>query len=94
MKPSITGAKMNQDDILSMFRQNAREYQSELPVLNPMIFELARILADSKGRFSKEDFEAFIRMGSVLYKIGDSQFQARRDVSEIMKTSLEPKKDE
>jgi hypothetical protein len=85
---------MNQDDIIGMFRENAREYHSELPALNPMIIELARILADSKGRFSKEDFEAFIRMGSVLYKIGDSQFQARRDVSDIMKTSLAPKEDE
>lgn len=85
---------MNQDDILSMFRQNAQEYQSDPPALNLLILELASILADSKGRFSKEDFEAFIRMGSVLYKIGDSQFQARKDVSDIMKSSLEPKEDE
>lgn len=78
---------MTQDEILDMFRQQAESMPQGLPSANAVILELAQLLAESRGRLSKENFETLVRIGGVLYKEGRNQFDARSDVAEIMKTS-------
>jgi len=78
---------MTQNEILSMFRQHAAKTTNELPPFNEVILELATLLADSCGKLSKENFDALIRIGGALYKEGNSRFQGRTDVNDIMKHS-------
>jgi hypothetical protein len=80
---------MTQDEILGMFREQADKMQAETPSPNDVIFDLAQLLADSRGRLSKENFETLIRIGGVLYKEGRSRFQGKTDVDAIMKHSAE-----
>lgn len=79
---------MKREEILSMFRQQASEISNESDVLNSTILELAQLLADSRGKLSKENFETLLSIGATLYKIGDSRFHAKSDVDAIMKQSL------
>lgn len=78
---------MTQDEILGMFREQSGNMQAELPTLNAVILELARLLADSRGTLSKENFDMLVRIGGALYKEGYSQFHAKSDVDAIMKQS-------
>jgi hypothetical protein len=77
-----------------MFREHAGKMQTELPTLNAVILELAQLLADSRGRLSKENFEMLVRIGGALYKEGHSQFHGKSDVDAIMKRSAENKQRE
>jgi hypothetical protein len=78
---------MTQEEILDMFRQQAVSMSHAFPRSNSVILELAQLLADSRGRLSKENFETLVRIGGVLYKEGIDQFDARSDIAAIMKTS-------
>lgn len=80
---------MDQEEILNAFRRDAEAMENEAPALSKVILDLARLLADSRGRLSKEHFEALMDMGAVLYKQADAQFQGRSDVNAIMKQSAE-----
>lgn len=80
---------MTQDEILDMFRQQSEKMPNELPTRNAAILELAQLLAVSRGRLSKENFETLVRIGGMLYEAGRSQFDARSDVADIMKKSAE-----
>lgn len=78
---------MTQEQILGMFRAQASHMPNELPTLNAAILELAQLLGDSRGRLSKENFEALVRIGAALYKEGNSRFHAKSEVDAIMKQS-------
>ncbi|HEY0846454.1 MAG TPA: hypothetical protein VGE12_13880 [Noviherbaspirillum sp.] len=80
---------MTQEQVIEMFRQHAGKIALEAQgtMLGNVIQDLARLLADSRGRLPKEAFEALIRIGGVLYREGSSQFHARSDVDDIMKSS-------
>lgn len=62
------------------------------PKPNSVVLELAQLLADSRGRLSKENFETLVRIGGVLYKEGLDQFVARSDIADIMKKSASDRK--
>lgn len=83
---------MTQDEILIMFRQHASSHSVQTPMLNTVILDLAQLLADSRGKLSKEHFETLVRIGGALYKEGHSHFQARADVGAIMKESSDTQK--
>jgi hypothetical protein len=83
------GGIMTQDEILGMFREQADKVQTELPTLNTVILELAHLLADSRGKLSKENFETLVRLGGALCKEGQSRFHAKSDVAAIMKHSAD-----
>lgn len=85
---------MTQDEILGMFRSEADRIPLELPIANEIILELAQLLAESRGRLSKETFETLVHIGGVLYKKGRNQFDARADVAAIMKQSAENRRQE
>jgi hypothetical protein len=57
------------------------------PPKSQLILGLAQLLADSRGRLSKENFETLVQLGAALYKEGNSQYQARSDVDSIMNRS-------
>ena len=78
---------MTQDDVLDLFRQQAAEMPKDLPTQGDLVRELSRLLADSPGKLSKEDFESLVHIGAVLYKVGLDQFNARQNVSDIMQRS-------
>ncbi|HEV2612946.1 MAG TPA: hypothetical protein VGU61_21990 [Noviherbaspirillum sp.] len=80
---------MTQEEVLATFRQLASDVETELPGRNEVILELAQLLADSRGRLSKENFEALVRIGSALYKDGHTQFKGKSDVDTIMRRSSE-----
>jgi hypothetical protein len=70
-----------------MFRQKAKDLPSEASALNAAILELAQLLADSRGRLSKENFDVLVRIGGTLYKNGHDQFDGKSDVDAIMRHS-------
>jgi hypothetical protein len=80
---------MKQEEILRMFRQQGEKMPNDSLMLNDLILELAKLLADSRGKLSKENFEALVGVGGALYRMGNRQFQAKSDVSVIMKQSVE-----
>lgn len=79
---------MTQEQILGLIREQASHMQHEPPNLNIAILDLAQLLADSRGRLSKENFEALVRIGAVLYKEGNSRFHAKSEVDLLMKQSV------
>lgn len=81
---------MTQDEILEMFRLEAARMPLEPVPSGETILALAQLLAESRGRLSKENFESLVRIGGVLYKAGLEQFNARQDVAGIMRTSPDP----
>ncbi|MGV3742324.1 MAG: hypothetical protein ACO1NO_08440 [Burkholderiaceae bacterium] len=80
---------MTQDEILDLFRQQAADMQAGQPAQSDLILNLAQLLADSRGKLSKENFDALVHIGASLYKSGQDQFDARRNVSDIMRRSAE-----
>lgn len=78
---------MTQDQILNLFRQHADKMLAEPPLLNVVILDLAQLLADSRGRLSKENFDTLVHIGGTLYKEGQNQFYGKSDVDAIMKKS-------
>lgn len=79
---------MTQDEILDMFRTRAHELESDSSAQSSAILDLAQLLADSRGRLPKENFETLVRIGAVLYKQGHDKFLGKQDVDVIMKKSL------
>lgn len=82
---------MTRDQILDLFREQADKTQAESSLLNVVILELAQLLADSRGRLSKDNFDTLVRIGGALFKEGQSQFHGKSDVDAIMKKSTADK---
>ena len=80
---------MTHDEILKLFREEAALLGAEPENQNDLILRLAQLLADSKGRLPKENFDELVHIGAVLYQKGLGQYNARADVAEIMRSSLE-----
>ncbi|WP_194727400.1 hypothetical protein [Noviherbaspirillum malthae] len=78
---------MTQDEILSMFRTQAQHLEADSSALTTAILNLAQLLADSRGRLSKENFETLVLIGGALYKHGHNQFLGKQDVDDIMRIS-------
>jgi hypothetical protein len=80
---------MTPERVIEMFRQHAETIALEAPgpMLANVIQELAALLADSRGRLSKETFETLVQIGGVLYREGNSQYRAKSDVDAIMRKS-------
>lgn len=79
---------MTQDDILSLFRQQAADMNQDAPTQTDLIMQLSQLLADSRGRLSKENFDTLVHIGAALYKVGQDHFNARQNVSDIMQRSV------
>lgn len=80
---------MTSQQVIEMFRQHAGTItlDAQGPILSNVIQELAQLLADSRGRLSKETFETLVGIGGVLYREGNIQFHAKSDVDAIMKNA-------
>lgn len=85
---------MTQDEILDMFKRQADEMPAESPSINITILELAQLLADLRGRLSKESFDTLVHIGATLYKEGRNQSDARSDVAVIMKKSADMRRND
>ena len=80
---------MTADEILKLFREEATLLERTPENQNDLILRLAQLLSDSKGRLPKENFEELVHIGAVLYQKGLGQYNARADVAEIMRNSLQ-----
>lgn len=80
---------MKQEEILQMFRDGAGNLGPIKDSQRDIILTLADLLANSRGRLSKEDFEALVGIGSVLYQEGLAQYNARREMDSIMTKSAD-----
>lgn len=79
---------MNQQDVLNMFRQEAESIDQVEESQGDIINKLAQLLAESRGRLSKENFEDLVHIGAVMYKEGLGKHRARAEVAATMKDSL------
>lgn len=79
---------MNQQDVLELFRKEARSLGAVQESQNEIINRLAQLLADSKGRLSKENFDALVHIGAVMYQEGLGKYRAKSEVAATMKESL------
>lgn len=78
---------MTQDDVLGLFRQQAATLGEVQSTQTDIIMRLAQLLADSRGRLSKENFEELVHIGAVMYQESAAQFRARTEVAAIMNKS-------
>ena len=78
---------MTKEEILKLFREEAETLGNIPDTQTDIIMRLAQLLAESRGKLSKENFEELIHIGAVLYQKGEGQFQARKDIASIMKQS-------
>ncbi|SNT35552.1 hypothetical protein SAMN06265795_12825 [Noviherbaspirillum humi] len=81
---------MTQEEILALFREHADTLplEAQAPMLRDVILDLAQLLADSRGRLSKENFDTLTAIGGVLYRQAKSDFDAISDLDSMMKQSL------
>jgi hypothetical protein len=84
--------EMTQDDVLELFREQATILGQVQASQSDIILRLAQLLADSKGRLSKENFEELVQIGAVMYQEGLGQFRARAEVATTMKKSAQGRK--
>ena len=78
---------MTQDDVIELFRQQAAILGEVKSSQHDIIMSLAKLLAESRGRLSKENFEALVRIGAVMYQEGLAQYRARSEVAATMEAS-------
>jgi hypothetical protein len=78
---------MTEDDVVQLFRKSAETLVNDYPACDT-IMQLAKLLSESKGRMSKDHFEALVHIGAILYKQGLSEFRARSEVAATMKDSV------
>jgi hypothetical protein len=78
---------MTQDDVLELFRERAAALGEVQSTQTDIIMRLATLLADSRGRLSKESFEELVHIGAVLYQEGSERYRARAEVAETMRES-------
>jgi hypothetical protein len=79
--------EMTQDDVLGLFRQHAATLGEVQSTQTEIIMRLAQLLADCKGRLSKDNFEELVHIGGVMYQESVAQFRARSEVAAIMEKS-------
>lgn len=56
--------------------------------LNNIIVELSELMAESRGKLSKENFDSLVHIGGVLYREGNSRYEAHTGMDAIMKHTL------
>lgn len=80
---------MTLEEIYALFRQHAAGMEQDPSTKGELISKLAQLLADSRGKLSKENFDMLVHIGGALYKEGQDQYDARKNVSEIMQNSID-----
>lgn len=83
---------MTQEDVVELFREKAATLGQVQATQSDIILRLAQLLADSRGRLSKENFEELVHIGAVMYQEGLGQFRARSEVTATMKKSAQGRK--
>lgn len=84
---------MKQHEVLQLFRTQAESLGNVKESQSEIINRLAQLLADSRGRLSKEHFEELVHIGAVMYKEGLGKHRARMEVAATMKESVEKQSD-
>jgi hypothetical protein len=78
---------MTTDDVIQLFRQQAATLGNVKESQRDIIMELAQLLAESRGRLSKENFESLVHIGAVMYQEGLRDYRARSEIATTMETS-------
>lgn len=78
---------MDQGEVLQLMRERASG-MDEHPSYQEMVNRLAELLAESRGKFSKDSFDHLVDLGAALYKAGLSQYRARGEVTALMEKSV------
>lgn len=83
---------MEQHDVLQLFREKAAALGEVKPMQTDIILRLATLLADSRGRLSKENFDELVQIGATMYQEGLGRYRASSELSETMKQSNRDRK--
>lgn len=78
---------MTKDDVIELFRQQAAALGAVKASQHDIIMQLAQLLADSRGRLSKENFEMLVHIGAVMYQEGLRDHRARTELAATMEAS-------
>lgn len=78
---------MTKEDILDLFRQRAAMLGEVKDSQHDIIMDLAQLLAESRGKLSKENFEMLVHIGAVMYQEGLRDYRARVEVANTMEAS-------
>ena len=78
---------MTPDDVVQLFRETAETLHPNQASQNDAILQLAGLLAGSEDWLPRENFDALIGIGAVMFKDGLSQFRARAEVADMMTRS-------
>ena len=80
---------MTQDEVIELFRAEAATLGTLPHTQRDIIHQLATLLAESKGRLSKDNFETLVHIGAVMYQEGLGKYRAGVEVAATMKKSVE-----
>lgn len=80
---------MTQNEVIEMFRAKAATLGTLPATQRDIIQDLAKLLAESKGRLSKENFEMLVHIGAVMYQEALGKYRAGVEVTATMKKSAD-----
>jgi hypothetical protein len=81
---------MNQGDVIALFKQEAATLGRIEASQSDIILKLAQLIADVNRKLSPSDRERLLYIGAVMYQEASSQFEARKEMDSLMKTSVDP----
>lgn len=80
---------MTQNEVIDMFRTKAATLDTLPATQRDIILRLADLLAESKGRLSKENFETLVHIGAVMFKEANGKYKAGVEMAATMKKSAD-----
>lgn len=83
---------MTREDALQLFMAEANRLEKAYARQDDIIMQLAQLVADGESVLQKEELEVLVKIGATLYKANRSKKQARKDIADTMRKSLESDK--
>ncbi|HTH45426.1 MAG TPA: hypothetical protein VL528_10120 [Oxalicibacterium sp.] len=80
---------MNQSDVVKLFKQQASTLGRIEASQSDIILKLAQLIADVNQKLSSADLDRLLYIGAVMYQEAANQFEARKDMDSLMKTSID-----
>lgn len=83
---------MTREDALQLFMEEANKLEKAYARQDDIIMQLAQLVADGESVLQKEDLDVLVKIGATLYKANRSRKQARKEIADTMRESLESDK--
>lgn len=80
---------MNQGDVIALFKREAATLGRIEASQSDIILKLAQLIADVNRKLSPAELDRLLYVGAVMYQQASRQFEARKEMDGLMKTSVD-----